>query len=78
VYWFNNTPGLRLVTRVNVIPVQGMTRVEISNTSECYSCARHDGEGESEGKAPIILKPCIAENKLAASCPWESAPVCIE
>jgi len=25
VYWFNNTPGLRLVTRVNVIPVQGMT-----------------------------------------------------
>jgi len=25
VYWFNNTPWLRLVTRVNVIPVQGMT-----------------------------------------------------
>jgi len=52
--------------------------VEISNTSECYSCARHDGEVESEGKPPLILKFCIAENKLAASCPWESAPVCIE
>ena len=25
VYWLNNTPGLSLVTRVNVIPVQGMT-----------------------------------------------------
>jgi len=25
MYWLNNTPGLRIVTRVNVIPVQGMT-----------------------------------------------------
>jgi hypothetical protein len=46
--------------------------------NESYSCARHDGEVGTEDKVPLILKLCIAENKWAASFPWESAPVCTE